>query len=613
MTRKSQRRKTVQGAEILRAGVSYRVWAPSVDALSVWITSAGRTRTLTLKKDRQGFHSTLDGEGRAGDLYKYQFPDRHRFPDPASRFQPEGVHGSSEVIDPARFRWRHRRRRVEMDRAIFYEMHLGTFTPEGTFRSAAQRLPELVKLGVNTVQLMPLADFPGDRNWGYDGVAVYAPSRAYGCPDDLRKFVDRAHALGLSVVLDVVYNHFGPDGNYLGCYSSAYFNPKHKTPWGDGFNFDGPLNGPVRRFFLDNLRMWIDDYRIDGFRLDATHAILDDSERHFLAEAAELVQKKNGVVIAEDERNWSQLLEPFADGGMGLDAVWADDFHHSVRVAATGERESYLSDFEGTGPELASILEHGWKYRGQKTKRHGHRRGTPCRHLPPESFVVCISNHDQTGNRAMGERFHQAATPESWRAAVGLLLLSPYVPLLFMGQEWNASTPFLYFTDHHPELGHMVTQGRRREFREWKAFRDSKARRKIPDPQAMETFRRSVLSWNERQTKGHLEILRLHQSLIQLRGRPTHQSSRQRGNWKVRSLASGRVLAMEFLGSEKPWLVLCRLQGGTPARVRLPAAYGKPELLLSTNQRRFGGNGSLAIHRGSLTMKLPEMICLQHA
>ena len=440
-------------------GVRYRVWAPESKGVEAIILSEDGqpVRTVALATADGGFFQGDDPQGRVGDLYKFRLDGEEgkTFPDPVSRFQPQGVHGPSMVVETGEYSWQHddRRGSVALDELVIYELHVGTFTPEGTFRAAIDKLPALVELGATAIEIMPLADFPGRWNWGYDGVFLYAPARCYGQPDDLRALVDAAHAHGLAVMLDAVYNHLGPDGAYLGAYTRSYFNPAHKTPWGDALNFDGPRNGPVRAYFLGNPAYWMDEFHFDGFRLDAVHAIVDETEPHVLAEIAGVIHARGGFVYAEDERNAAFLATPASEGGTGLDGLWADDFHHTVRVALTGERESYLRDFTGDTEELADTLANGWYYRGQPSPNHGKERGTPCAQLPPPAFCYCISNHDQVGNRAFGERLTASCSPEAYRAASALLCLVPYTPLIFQGQEWAASTPFLYFTDHHPGTG----------------------------------------------------------------------------------------------------------------------------------------------------------------
>ncbi|MBA2269921.1 MAG: malto-oligosyltrehalose trehalohydrolase, partial [Chthoniobacterales bacterium] len=441
-----------QGAELTAAGVRYRTWCEHdrVDVLLVDATGAV-LRTLPLEPEGDGYFSGIDQEGRAGDLYRYRLSDTGDWPDPASRAQPFGVHGPSSVVDPSAFRWGDASWKAPAYRdLVIYELHVGTFTGAGTFRATIEKLEYLVALGVNAIEIMPVADFPGDRNWGYDGVSLYAPSRAYGEPDDFRALVDAAHAGGLAVILDVVYNHLGPDGNYLGCYHSGYFNSEHETPWGVGLNHE---QAAVRDFFSENALYWMREFHIDGFRLDATHAIVDDSPQHILAEIAERVHARGGFVIAEDDRNDPNLLRASNAGGLGFDGCWSDDFHHTVRVMLTKQREGYYANFEGTSRELADTLAHGWHFRGQPRPTSGKPRGGESIDLQPEQFVYCISNHDQVGNRAFGERLGHVVEPAAYRAASGLLCLVPYTPMLFMGQEWAASTPFQFFTEHNAELG----------------------------------------------------------------------------------------------------------------------------------------------------------------
>lgn len=592
-------------------GIRFLVWAPDrarVEALLFSPDELSRpVRVVALEKDADGFHTALDPAGHAGDWYRYRLDgdDAQVFPDPASRRQPHGVHGPSEV-QPAdagrRFPWAHdgKWKCFSLSDLVIYELHVGTFTPAGTFRAAVDKLPHLAALGVNAIELMPLADFPGARNWGYDGVALFAPAHAYGTPDDLRALVDAAHGHGLSVILDTVYNHLGPDGNYLSCYAKDYFNPKHKTPWGDALNFDGKNHGPVRGFFVSNLTYWLDEFHFDGLRLDATHALLDDSPRHILAELAAVAHARSAFVFAEDERNLARLATPENLGGTGLDGLWADDFHHCVRVALTGERDSYFGNYEGTPDELRDTLTHGWTYRGQKKPTDGEPRGTECAQLPPEAFCICISNHDQVGNRALGQRLTADVTPAAYRAASALLLLSPYTPLLFMGQEWAASTPFLFFTDHHEELGRLVTEGRRREFAGFAAFRDEAGRASIPDPQAETTFLASKLIWQEIENPAHAATLALYRAALALRHEDPALRARARGGWKVVQFGSGvsGILYRTGNGPNTPQhqaLVVFALTAGQLGSIA-DASPTRPtgrrwQVVFSSNSPEFGGDG----------------------
>jgi maltooligosyltrehalose trehalohydrolase len=516
-------------------GTTFRVWAPAHERVELVLQgsaeqvaegdfSSGVTPDIRpLVRDRDGYWSEAYADIPTGTLYRYRVEgdEARTYPDPASRFQPLGVHGPSQVIDPASFAWTDAEWKSHpIHELVFYELHVGTFTPDGTFRGVIDRLPYLQRLGVTALELMPVADFPGGRNWGYDGVSLYAPSRAYGTPNDLRALVDAAHAHRLGVCLDVVYNHLGPDGAYANAFSPYYFSNRHPSPWGPGVNLDGPQSGPVRRFFIENAIHWVREYHVDALRLDATHALCDDGEVHFLAELTQEVHAQAGrevVLIAEDHRNLTSLAEPVQAGGFGLDAVWADDFHHQVRVHTAGEREGYYVDYSGTAADVAETLRQGWFFRGQPSLYFAAPRGTDPFALALQQFVVCIQNHDQIGNRADGARLNHEIDPAVYRAVSTLLLLAPEVPLLFMGQEWAASSPFLYFTDHHEELGREVTAGRRNEFRAFASFRDPEQRAAIPDPQALDTFMRSRLCWDEVEQPPHAGVHRLYERLLALR------------------------------------------------------------------------------------------------
>lgn len=592
--------KRPQGAETSGEGVRYRTWAPEKNHVEVRIRPAtGGLRILPLAPQRNGYHCATDPEGRAGDRYQYLLDGEGPYPDPCSCFQPEGVHGMSEVIDPGRHVW------ADGDwicpplrDLVLYEVHIGTFTPEGTFRAAVEKLPHLVELGISAVQIMPVADFPGGRNWGYDGVSLFAPARCYGTPDDLRALVDAAHGHGIAVVLDVVYNHLGPDGNYLGAFSRFYFNNERHTPWGAALNYDGKHRGPVRDLFLANAAYWLDEFHFDGLRLDATHAILDNSPRHLLAQLADVAHERGAFVIAEDERNLAAVIEP---EGHGMDAVYADDFCHTIQVVL-GDA-GYADDFSGSAVELADELRHGWRHRGQKNVP----RGTECGHLPPEKFVLCISNHDQAGNRAYGERLHHLTSPESYRAASALLLLSPGTPMLFMGQEWGASTPFLYFTDHHDELGRQVTKGRRKEFSRFPEFRDPAIARTIPDPQSTETFMRSKLDWSEIHQPPHSQLIALYQECLRLRASDPVLRPVNRRGWEV---LESSVAALRYSGTGCDWLILTHLSN-CPETAVLPSACWR--CVLSTNEARFGGSGASGFDpkSGTVAFNGPELLVLQ--
>jgi maltooligosyltrehalose trehalohydrolase len=557
------------GAWITNGGTAFRVWAPSAMRVRVVVERAAEAAAHDLARSADGTCFAVLPDVHAGDRYRYLLDDGRAVPDPASRFQPEGVHGPSEVVDPARFAWTDRGwAGLDPDDLVLYELHVGTFSRSGTFDGVAERLPDLVALGVTAVELMPVADFPGTRNWGYDGVALFAPARCYGSPDDLRRLVDAAHGLGLGVFVDVVYNHLGPDGAYLSAFSPDYFTDRHATPWGAAVNFDGPGSEKVREFFIENARHWVHEYHVDGLRLDATHAMVDESRRHFLAELAARVRESVGdrrvLLIAEDHRNLNWMAKPDADGGWGLDAVWADDFHHQCRVLLAGDSEGYYRDFTGRAADLAATIRRGWFYTGQRSTHFGHPRGTDPSGLAPARFVICLQNHDQVGNRARGERLHHQIDLASYRAASALLLLAPETPLLFMGQEWAASSPFLYFTDHEPALGRLVTAGRRDEFRHFAAFSDPSARELTPDPQALATFEASRLSWNERDAETHAATLRLYRALLEIRRRDLQP--RSAASFRVEALDEGTI-AMSRTGSGGTILTIARLKGAGPVEL----------------------------------------------
>jgi maltooligosyltrehalose trehalohydrolase len=545
--------------------VHFRVWAPGRRRVELCLepgAPAPLVRPLEPGPDGY-FHGFVPG-ATAGQRYRYRLDGDGPFPDPASRFQPDGVHGPSGIVDPRRYQWDETERDApDPADLVIYELHLGTFTPAGTFRSAIERLPALSDLGVTAIELMPVADFPGRWNWGYDGAALFAPARCYGPPDDLRALVAAAHHQGLAVLLDVVYNHLGPDGAYVAAVSPAIFSDRHRTPWGRAINLDGTGSRMVRDFLVENAIHWLAEYRFDGLRLDATHALVDDSPRHFLAELAQRVRAavapRRVLLFAEDHRNLARIARPASDGGWGFDGIWSDDFHHEVRRALAGDRDGYYADFTGSMVDLATTVRQGWFFTGQPSAHFGGPRGTDPSDLAPRSFVICLQNHDQVGNRALGERLNHQIEPAAWRAASALLLLAPETPLLFMGQEWAASTPFLFFTDHHPELGRLVTSGRREEFRGFRAFTDPEARGKIPDPQDPATVRRSRLDWSEPTREPHLSARRLYRALLALR---RSEPLLRRNDWRDLSVAAadgGIILARR--GADAALLALIRLEG----------------------------------------------------
>ncbi|HXE53055.1 MAG TPA: malto-oligosyltrehalose trehalohydrolase, partial [Tepidisphaeraceae bacterium] len=453
------------GAEIHDGGVHFRVWAPRRKRLEV-VFENGAAPSVSLTAGADGYFAGLASNLGDGTLYRFRLDGGDLlFPDPASRFQPQGPHGPSQVVDPSRFQWSdHSWPGISAAHQVLYELHVGTFTPQGTWESAAQKLPHLLETGITCLEVMPVAEFPGRFGWGYDGVNQFAPTRLYGTPDEFRRFVDRAHSLGLGVILDVVYNHFGPDGNYMKEYSPDYFSTRHKTDWGEAINYDGPNSGPVREFFIANARHWVEEYHLDGLRFDATQNIYDDSKDHILAaitrEARQAAGKRNIYLIAENEPQETRIVRSPRQGGYGMDALWNDDFHHAALVRVSGHNEAYLQDYLGNPQEFISSSRFGYLYQGQRSRHQKKRRGRPALDLPPTGFVHFTENHDQISNYARGLRTRYMCGPGIYRAMTALMLLSPQTPMLFQGQEFGASSPFVYFADHHPELAKLVRKGR---------------------------------------------------------------------------------------------------------------------------------------------------------
>lgn len=571
------------GDAVEPGGVRLRVWAPSHARVDAEILDAGGRAVRVVRMEPRGgwFEAFLDGAG-PGLTYRFRVDGSGLFPDPASRFQPLGVHGPSRVVGGA-FPWTDSSwRGTSAEDAIFYEVHVGTATREGTFDVLIPHLAELKALGITVLELMPVADFPGEHNWGYDGVQPRAPARAYGGPEGLRRLVDAAHALEIGVILDFVASHLGPEGNYLGAFAREAFASR-RTPWGEALDYS---RREVRDFVAEAAESWVRDYHLDGLRLDATHAVGDDSETHILREIADRARAaapgRRVLVVAEDERNDARLVAP-APEGFGLDAVWADDFHHQVRRALAGDRDGYYADFSGTSEDLARTMRDGWFFRGQWSRALGHPRGTPPEGLAPARFVHCIQNHDQIGNRAFGDRLGRSVDGAAYRTASALLLLSPYTPLLFMGQEWNATTPFLFFTDHEPELGRKVTEGRRREFARFAGF----SSQEIPDPQAPRTFESSKLDRAEALRAPHAGVLALYRELIALRSHPAMRK-RDRASFRVRALGPDAV-ELERCGAKTRLRLIACLRSGL--EVDLGSHW---RMVLFSEDERFGGRGRAA-------------------
>jgi maltooligosyltrehalose trehalohydrolase len=511
------------GPTLDTSGVTFRVWAPERTAVAlVLVDSDGRElKRHALTHVANGFFATTVKNLEPGALYFYQLDDDPQlYADPASHYQPLGVLGPSQVIDHRQFKWSdHAWRGVEMPGQVFYELHIGTFTPEGTWAAAIEKLPHLRDVGVTVAQVMPVSAFPGEFGWGYDGVFWYAPTQLYGTPDDFRAFVDRAHALDLGVVLDVVYNHFGPAGNYSSRFSSYYTSGKHHTEWGSAINFDDKGAGPVRDFVTENAAYWIREFHIDGLRLDATQAIVDDSADHIVAELTRAARAAAGdrsiVVFSEDEKNRCNQIFPCEKGGWETDGLYNDDFHHACRVAATGNNEAYYRDFTGSPQELISAIRFSHLFQGQWNARHERVRGVPTGRIPAHHFIHQLQNHDQVANSARGLRTHLLTSPGRHRALTALLLLGPQTPMLFMGQEFGAATPFLYFADHEPELAELVHHGRREFMRQFPRIKSWSDVADLRRPAEEQTFLESKLNWDECQV--NLHMVDLHRDLLRLR------------------------------------------------------------------------------------------------
>jgi maltooligosyltrehalose trehalohydrolase len=527
------------GAECCDDGsVRFRLWAPAARDVEVCLASAYVSMRIPLERRENGWFEIVTDAASAGTQYRFRIDDGQEVPDPGSRFQPKDVHGPSEVIDPNAFDWKDSAWNGRpWEEAVIYELHVGTFSPQGTFAAVRERLDYLATLGITALELMPVADFPGRRNWGYDGVLPFANDDTYGRPEDLRELVQSAHSRGIMVLLDVVYNHFGPEGNYLGLYAPQFFTNRHHTPWGNGINFDGPESRAVRDFFIHNALYWLNEYHFDGLRLDAVHAIADDSKPDILTELADTVRRsvradRHIHLILENERNQARYLirdNHLRDnrgirGGerclpLTYTAQWNDDIHHALHVLVTGEGDGYYCDYsERPVEQLGRCLSSGFAYQGEASRhKNGELRGESTAGLPLAAFISFLQNHDQVGNRAFGERITKIADARAIRAAAAILLLAPSPPMLFMGEEFGAETPFLFFCDFKGDLATAVTGGRRAEFAHFSGFSDAASTERIPDPNAVTTFEASRLDWNSVAKSRHQEWLGFYQQLLTLR------------------------------------------------------------------------------------------------
>ena len=584
------------GAETLEGhGTHFRVFAPKRDRVTLVLEGS---RTVELEREDAAFFGRLVDDVGAGARYQLRFDDKNDlFPDPASRFQPEGPHGPSEVVDPSAFRWSDGAwPGVRIEGQVVYELHIGTFTAEGTFAAATRELEELRDAGITLIEVMPVSEFPGKFGWGYDGVDLYAPTRLYGRPDDLRAFVDRAHALGVGVILDVVYNHFGPDGNFLREHCDDFFTDRFENDWGDSLDFESDAN--VRNFYIENAGYWIEEFHLDGLRLDATQNISDDSKLHVIAEIVKRAREKAGsrtiVVFAENEPQDAKIARPVERGGYGVDAMWNDDFHHSACVAAKGHAEAYYSSTKGGAQELLSAIKWGFLFQGQLYPWQKSRRGHSALDLPGAAFTLFLENHDQVSNSATGARLHQLTSPGVFRALTALFLLAPGTPLLFQGQEYGSTKPFHYFADHEPKLAQMVAEGRLGFLKQFPSIASEEAQRCVPRPDDPDTFARCKLDFSER-AKNHA-IYDLHKDLLALRKQqPFARQDKRALDGAV--LGPRAILLRYGFGSAKDRLLLVNYGedlevGGLAEPLLAPPEDCTWKILLATESPRYGGSGA---------------------
>jgi maltooligosyltrehalose trehalohydrolase len=568
---------------------SFLLWAPRASHVEVRVIEP-RERTFVMQAMDRGYFRALAEGVSAGALYRYGLDKDKERPDPASRHQPQGVHGPSQVVE-SRFHWTDSSwHGLPLEQYVIYELHVGTFTPQGTFDAIIPRIAALRELGVSAIELMPVAQFPGSRNWGYDGAYPYAVQASYGGPLALKSLVDACHQHGIAVVLDVVYNHLGPEGNYLADFA-PYFTERYKTPWGRAINFDGPSSDEVRRYFIENALQWVTEFHIDALRLDAIHAIVDPSARTFLEELAASIHltakqlNRNIFLIAESNRNDTRVVNAPEAGGWGLDGVWNDDFHHSLHVLLTGERSGYYQDFHGIA-DLAKCLREGFVYSGQYSKFRRRHHGISSKHVPAKRFVVCAQNHDQIGNRRDGDRLTNIVSFEQLKLAAGTLLLSPYVPLLFMGEEYAEPAPFPYFVSHgDTELVEAVRRGRKEEFADfgWQG--------EVPDPQSEEAFLRAKLNW-DLQTQGqHHSLWLFYQELLRLRRVLPQLAQLDKRTLEAAAFAEQRVLLVRRWNSSGAVIIVSHFDRNSTEPL-LPMPSGRWNKMLDSADQQWAGKGS---------------------
>jgi maltooligosyltrehalose trehalohydrolase len=607
------------GAELIGPNEThFRLWAPKASQVDLVLEESAeknaKRQFFPLQAEKNGYFSGSAPAG-PGSLYRFRVDQADNFhPDPASRYQPDGPHASSCIIDPTTFRWTDSEwRGRKLKGQIIYEMHIGTFTPQGTWQAAAEQLAELARIGITVVEMMPIADFPGRFGWGYDGVDLFAPAHRYGTPDNLRAFIDKAHSLGLSVILDVVYNHFGPDGNYLGVYSDDYRRRGAGTDWGDSINFDGPNSGPVREFFIINGRYWIEEFRFDGFRFDATESIFDKSEEHIvgaIGRAARLAAgERSLILIAENERQEVKLIRPQSEGGDDLDGVWNDDFHHSAIVALVGQQGAYYTDYLGAPQEFISAAKYGYLFQGQPYSWQQAARGTLARGAPPEAFVAFLENHDQVSNAIDGKRVRFETSPGRYRAMSALLLLGPWTPLLFQGQEFGSSKPFLFFSDiGDDKLREAIRKGRFRFLSQFPSLASPDAQKNLPVPSDPNNFARCQLDFSERAK--NKQLYDLHIDLMRLR----HEDPRFRE--QIAAGVDGAVLGVKsfvfryFADGNDDRLLLVNL-GQAQSLEPMPEPLLAPPVgfewatLWSSESERYGGPGTVQVAAQNDCWSLP--------
>jgi len=597
------------GAEVLEDGQThFRTWAPKAKRIDVVLESSAAKevpRTFhPLSGEEDGYFSG-SAPARAGDCYRFRVDNAEHFhPDPASRFQPQGPHGSSCIVDPGSFKWSDDEwRGKKLKGQIIYEMHVGTFTRQGTWAAAAEQLQELARIGVTVIEMMPIADFPGNFGWGYDGVDLFAPTRLYGTPDDLRSFIDRAHSLNLAVILDVVYNHFGPDGNYLRVFSEDYFSPKYENDWGESINFDGANSGPVREFFITNGRYWTEEFHFDGFRFDATQDVKDESDEYLIGAIGRAARLAAGnrslILVAENEPQESKMVRPRSEGGDDLDGLWNDDFHHAAIVALTGRNEAYYTDYLGAPQEFISAAKYGYLFQGQPYSWQAAPRGSPTFGIPAEAFVAFIENHDQVSNTAFGERVRFQTSPGRYRAMTALLLLGPWTPLLFQGQEFGSSRPFLFFTDVGDQaMKEGIRKGRFKFLAQFPSLSSDETQRILPAPDDPEIFSRCKLDFSERQT--NRQSYDLHLDLIKLRRENSIFGGEKTRNVDGAVLGPASFVLRYFANDGDDCLLVVNLgirQKLEPAPEPLlaPPLGFRWETLWMSESPRYGGGGPVVV------------------